>query len=138
MSLSDATLNQPPIDGQPWRWSRPWHLFFNSLKGLIFGSGTADYITKFTDTFRIGNSALTEDKLQALLRDYDEEDPTTDAQGDITQILYKRSAVTKLTEVRAYNIYKHILTQVFTGEWTATITHSYLSDNKTWDGQVIT
>ena len=88
------------------------------------------------------NSALKLDDVIDYLRsqkiEWDSNTYTTDANGNVTQILYKRAGVTKVTWVNAYNAYMNISTVTLTGEIEGTWTYSYDTDNQTLTGTVKT
>ncbi len=55
--------------------------------------------------------------------------PTFNANNQVTQRLYKRATVTKVTEVLAYDAYRNISTRTFTGELAEIWTYTYTLTN---------
>jgi len=137
-----APLQHPIADRNGFIKSNVWWLWFTRLSkklvNVITGTGTSGTIPKWSGTNTLTDSVYTETQLRARLRDYDEEAYTEDTKENVTQVLYKRSSVTQLTEARTYNIYDHIATAVFTGDLTETWTYSYASNNFTVTGVVVT
>lgn len=80
-------------------------------------------------------NALIQSYFRSKLKDFDQS-ATTNSDGQVTQILYKRAGATKITEVITYNAYGNISTQTFSGEITGTWTYSYDTDNQTLTGVV--
>jgi len=137
----DQPTDQKPVNKITGFFQSIWIDWFNqlrqSIKEKVDGTGTANTMTKWSDTDTITDSVYTETQLRARLRDYDEEAYTTTS-GDVTQVLYKRLTVTLLTEARTYNAYGHIATATFTGDLAETWTYSYASDNFTPTGILVT
>lgn len=129
MTQNNPPLEQPPLSGQGLRWTKPWHLWFQTFwdkyKTAVFGSGTSGTMTKWSGLRTITDSIYTETELKAKLRDYTATDWTYTG-NDLTGVEYDGG---DLNEVRTYNGYGHIATSTFTGDINQTITWSYNSSN---------
>lgn len=130
--------------------TKPWLYWFRNLlvqlNGVLGGSGTANKIAKWSDSDTLTDSIITDNGTTITLPSgggvseffptYDETTITISS-GQITQILYKLSSLTLVTETRTYNAYGNISTRVFTGDVTGTWTYSYdATDNQTLTGVV--
>lgn len=133
MSDLQPAPTQHPIAGKLPVTTIWWQWFQQAVASFLGGSGTAGYITKWSDSNTLANSVFTEEKLRARVRNYDQIVYTT-SNNNITQILYKRASITEMTEARTYNAYGHIATRTFTGDLAETWTYSYDTDNFTVTG----
>ena len=113
----------------------------SSKISVTTGTDINDFSDDGTMADESSDALVTENAVVTYLRskkiDTDELTPTTGSNGEISQVLYKRSSVTVVTEVRTYTANMNISTQVFTGEYSGTWTHSYTTAG-TWTGMVKT
>ena len=113
MTVESAPLSIPITDKGD-RISKPWHLWFNNLKGNL---NNINVLENF---------------------EYDKRISTEDSDENIIQYDYERPVGTNIaTMVLTYNAYGHISTAVITGANNATLTWYYKSDNKTFDYTVL-
>jgi hypothetical protein len=110
----------------------------SSKISLASGTDIDEFSTDGTMAGESDDAVPTEQAVVEYLRskkvDWDETAHTVDSNGNISEILYKRSSVTKVTETRTYNAYMNVSTIVLSGEISGTWTYSYDTDNQTLTG----